>query len=445
MQEPTQPERRPEKHVGGSVAVTLPKERPAPPAKNPSPKIVPGGMPGEKKVVRLPAKVPAPFEPRSGLSEFSRQVWRIGLLAVGIPTLCSTLYFGLWASKQYVSEIRFAIRTAESSGSSGGLGAGGMSGIMASFTGGSSNLIADSYILIDYLTNREIVEKLDKEIGLRKLYSTTAADFFSRFTGWWGDAESIPIEHFVNYWQKRITTTYDLTTSIITVQIRGFTPADAQRIGSAVRNEAESLVNKLSDKAMEDAVKASKAEVLRSETRVQLIRGLMRRFRDKEQVADPVAAAGNKQTNMAALEQQLAQINTALNFRRPFLAESSPTMITLRARAEALEKEIAKARTVLGSDDKAAYSGTLATYDDLETQRQFAQQALISSLAMLEQARNNADRLRRYLAVYEEPKVPQYAAYPKVLANILITFFVSFIAFLLLLMIYQGVREHTRG
>ena len=32
-------------------------------------------------------------------------------------------------------------------------------------------------------------------------------------------------------------------------------------------NEAEALVNKLSDKAMEDAVKASKAEVQRSETK----------------------------------------------------------------------------------------------------------------------------------------------------------------------------------
>lgn len=441
-QDPTQQDRTPEKQqMSGNNAATLlnERDRSAPVAKGPNPKTVPRAIPGDKKVVRLPSKVPAPIEPRSGLSEFSRQAWRAGLLFVGIPTLCSMLYFGIWASNQYVSEIRFAIRTADSSAPSSG-----MSGIMAGFAGGGSNLVADSYILIDYLTNREIVEKLDKEIGLRNLYTTNAADYFSRFTGWWSSGNSLPIEYFVTYWQKRITATYDMTTSIITVEIRGFTPVDAQRIGTAVRNEAESLVNKLSDKAMEDAVKAAKMEVQRGETRVQLIRGLIRRFRDKEQVADPVAAAGNKQTNMAALEQQLAQINTALNFRRPFLAESSPTMTTLRARAEAIEKEIVKARGVLGSDDKAAYSGTLAAYDDLETQRQFAQQALNSSLGMLEQARNNADRLRRYLAVYEEPKVPQYALYPKVFADILITFFGSLIVFCLLLLIYQGVREHTR-
>lgn len=60
-----------------------------------------------------------------------------------------------------------------------------------------------------------------------------------------------------------------------------------------------------------------------------------------------------------------------------------------------------------------ALTGQLATYETLEVERNFAQQAYTSALSSLEKARVEADRQERYLAVYSTPAVPQYPLYPR--------------------------------
>jgi len=406
-------------------SITIERIEPAPDA----PDIIPGTTDIPPAV--SPSGVRTAIEPRPGLGERARRIWALAGLCIGVPTLTALLYFGLFASYQWVSEARFAVRGADS-GNADVLG-----GILSGIAGGSSSLGSDSYILIDYLGSRELVEKIDKEVNLRELYGASSIDYFSRFK------TTLPIEYLVDYWRKRMYAFYDSSTSIITVQISGFSPENANRIALVVRREAEDLVNRLSDKAVEDALKSAKGEVTRSENRIEMVRSLMRRFRDKEQLTDPVSVAASKQSMLAGLEQQLSQINATMNSRRAFVNENSPTMNTLRARAEALEKEIVKARADLGGDDlNSTMSNTLASYEVLELQRQFAEKALTSSLAAVESARVGAERLRRYLAVYVEPKVAEYAMYPKVIQNTILTFLVSSILFALIMMLYASIREH---
>jgi capsular polysaccharide transport system permease protein len=412
-------------------------------------------------------------KPRRGLTRQGRSLLMAALVMVALPTLASAVYLTQWATPQYASEIKFAVRGPESTRrASGGGGAGGTSSASTSTSAGGASagreqastrkpdagidtlstitgmtqanplsLVSDSYIVADYINSREMVERLEPLIRLRERYSRPEIDYFSRFD------KSQPVELLAKYWQGKITTAYDNSTGLVTVEVRAFSAQDAYDIAAGVLQVSSAMVNQLSEKVQNDALRAAEDDVHRSEQRVQEVRSQLRKFRDREQVADPLASATAKQTMLVSLAGQLAQINAALSQRRG-VDESSPTVMTLRARAEAIEREIARARAELGSDDAntaATIVKALGSYEELDVQRQFAEQSLVSALTSLETARSAADRLRRYLAVHREPKLPEYPLYPHVLEFIALTFLGSALLFGLVVLGYRGVRGTLRS
>jgi len=100
-------------------------------------------------------------------------LWSLGLLVL-LPTALASIYFGLIASDQFVVEVRFAVRSSN----------GAQSGDALSLFGAipnASSTVTDSYIVIDYLQSRELVDKLNERIGLRKIYARPEVDYLSRF------------------------------------------------------------------------------------------------------------------------------------------------------------------------------------------------------------------------------------------------------------------------
>ena len=76
----------------------------------------------------------------------------------------------------------------------------------------------DSFILLDYLEGREVVERLAKDEGILSHFSSDDVDFIYRLD------PALPIEELVEYWQRMITISFDNTSSIIEVEVQGFTP-----------------------------------------------------------------------------------------------------------------------------------------------------------------------------------------------------------------------------
>ena len=84
----------------------------------------------------------------------------------------------------------------------------------------------------------------------------------------------------------------------------------------------------------------------------------------------------------------------------------------------------------------------LALYEELEVERSLAQQAYASALVSLEQARRDADRQQRYLAIHLHPQVPESAIYPRSILNMLILCFTCFTAWGIGTLITYSVRDH---
>ncbi|SDQ22354.1 lipopolysaccharide biosynthesis protein [Pseudovibrio sp. Tun.PSC04-5.I4] len=368
-------------------------------------------------------------------------------LLVVIPGLLGSTYFLFIASDRYSSTIGFSVRGMDGS-SAGGDFLGALTGLASVGT-----TTTDSFILMNYLEGREVVERLSNDVGIVKHFSEGSIDFIYRLD------PTISIEEFVDYWQTMITTSFDNTSSIIEVEVQAFTPEMTEHIATQVLSYGAELVNTLSQNARKDAVKFAEEEVLRAELRLKMVRRRMSDFRSAESSIDPTKNAEVQIELIGGLEKQLLETRSRLATLVGIINESSPTIRQLRKREAVLIDQIIYKRneisgktsarrelsqTARGSDRLSSLSSLLANYEELVVEQDFAQQAYTTALAGLERSRAEADRQQRYLAVFKPPSKPQEAIYPRRLINSILLFLGLLALWALGTVMTYSIRDHLK-
>jgi capsular polysaccharide transport system permease protein len=358
------------------------------------------------------------------------------LVMVVLPILIAAIYYSMIASNQYVAEFRFAVKDTSVMGG----GAVGTS-LMTLLGAGSGTSPLENYIVADYLTSRQAVEELQKRIDVRSLYARPEADWWARFD------LSQPAEKFVAYWQKMVTSHYDVVTGIATAEIRAFTAKDALLIADTLVKLSEELVNGIANRANVDAVRFAEVEVERAQDRLKRVRGNMTDYRNKVGVIDPATGvvAPNStvqqtlQTNLAALETQ----RTSLLNRH--LLSTSPAIKTLDNQIKATKEQLSSIEaTVAGGKDRvggAALSSVVAEYEQLDLERQFAQALVTSAMQALEQARAMATSQHIYITPYVRPSLPESPTYPHRIKSIVVIAFLAFGLWVIGLLTFRAILE----
>lgn len=356
------------------------------------------------------------------------------VLAVLLPTLLAAVYYMVVAADRYAAGAGFSVR---------GMDGGGMGGgdLLGSFTGLASNgsTNSDSYIILKFLKSRDLVEKVEDRLPFREIYSSPRADFLTQLD------PSVDIEHVVDYWSNRIRTTFDSTSGIVTFEVEAFTPTDAEGVAQAVLDETKALINELSSQARRDAVAYAQSEVERAETRLRAALTALRTFRETERSIDPAGVAQMQMELIGNLEMQRSQVNARIAAIQGEVDQDSPSMRSLQRQEEALQQQIQRLRSGIAVNEdgsETALTSQLAAYETLEVERNFAQQAYASALGSLEQARVEADRQQRYLAIYSKPSQPQYPIYPERYLNILLVFAGAAVFWAIGALITVSVRDH---
>jgi len=355
-------------------------------------------------------------------------------LLVALPALLGTYYFALVATDRYVSGAGFSVR---------GMDAGGGMDVLGAFTGLAStgSTTSDSYIVLNYLESRDLLDRLQEDFDVRRFYGEEKIDYISRM------GDDLMIEEVVEYWEGMIATTYDSTSGIITIEVEAFEPENAERVATLVLQYVQDLVNRLSEKARQDSVRFAESEVVRSETRLRDALQELRVFREQEQSINPAASAQLQIELIGALETQLVDIRARMAALGESIDQDAPSMSALRRQAEALEAQIAEkmkglSNSSLQTKAGATLSGQLAEYESLEVEKEFGQQAYASALSSLEQARMEADRQQRYLAVYSYPSLPEDALYPRRILSIVMLIVVLTSIWGIGTLIVYSVRDH---
>ncbi len=136
------------------------------------------------------------------------------LLIVALPVTLAGIYYFFIAANQYVAEFRFGLRSAEPVRAE--------SGSLFQAGAAQTRIGLDSYVVVQYIASRAIIDDLDKTIDVRRVFSSPTADWVARLH------LPAPIEDLVTYWRGQVDAFFDPDQRHHRGQAaRAFTPEDA--------------------------------------------------------------------------------------------------------------------------------------------------------------------------------------------------------------------------
>jgi capsular polysaccharide transport system permease protein len=366
-----------------------------------------------------------------------RRRWSLGwfsfIIVVALPVVIAGAYYYLVAADQYVAEFRFALRSAEPQRHDPVL--------FFQDSVASSPIGLDSYVVVQYLASRAIVDDLSRTLELREMFAHPEADWLARLD------LPVSIEEMVRYWKGQVDAFFDVANGTIVVRARAFTPQDALKLAEGILASSERLVNDLSARTRRDTLHDAEDEVGRAERRLQSALARLREFRDKEGIIDPRKTADATVALAGRVRDELVRADTELSTLKHYMRDDAPSIKILEARVRSLEAQRRSVESEVTDTEKTrseALSRIMGSYEQLESERTFAESAYQHALQSLDRSRMNADRQQIYVASFVQPTLPEEALYPRRLRSLCVVLLIASSLWAIGGSIFQSVRDHLR-
>ncbi|NTF41623.1 capsule biosynthesis protein [Rhizobium sp. AC27/96] len=357
------------------------------------------------------------------------------LLIVILPFLASSLYYAFIASDQYVAEARFAVRAvsgaSDSGESSDSLGAGGATNAL-----NMRSASQDAYVVTSFIHSTEILKRIGAKLDYRSMFTKQDADFLTRFRASQSD------EEFLKYWNDRVTAYIDVTSGIITLKVRTFSPDDSVKLADAIIDESEKLINELSERARNDIVRSMKADVEKSGKAYGDTLIALNQFQNASGLLSPQTQAKDSGTLLTGLLAQKMEFETRLFVMRQSNAEKSPTYQQLTLAKDSLDAQIEKMKSELTGPENASLAKALLEYSRLDTERMIAEKLYESSQKNYDAVLAEALRKTLYLAVFVKPVLPEESIFPRRVSTPLIILLGLIVTWATLSLIWASVEDH---
>ncbi|WP_099827375.1 capsule biosynthesis protein [Oceaniglobus indicus] len=331
------------------------------------------------------------------------------LFFVGLPTMLAGYYYYVIATPMYATKSEFVIQQSE-----GGAASGGALGGLFSGTGFATS--QDSITVQSYLQSRDVMLRLDGDLGFKTVFSDPSIDAIQRLPD---DASN---EDAYKLFKKNVEIGYDPSEGIIKMEVVAPDPAISAEWSRKMIEYAEEQIDNLTLRLRGDQMEGALDSFADAEAKMQAAQARVLELQEKLGVFDPTAESGGVMSQITTFEVQLQekrlQLQQLLDNRRPNQARVDG----VRGDIERLENLVSRLRGQLtdGTGDGsslARVSGELRMAEvDLQTRTLMMQQAL----QQLETARIEANRQVRYLSVGVSPVPPDEATYPRAFENTLL-------------------------
>lgn len=345
------------------------------------------------------------------------------------------LYFR--AADQYASTVAFTVRSEDISSSAADI----LGGIGAGLTGGGGGSAgADANILYEFMQSPDLVRRVDSQLDLRTMYSLHAdTDPVFSFTS------KGTIEDLTAYWGRMVKVSYDTGSRLMEVRALAFTPQEARAVAETVFSESSTMINALSDIARADATRYASEDLTTALDRLKSAREALTQFRLANEIVDVQADIQSQMGLLASLQGQQTEALIELDLLSDSARSGDPRLDQAQKRLAVIEARIADERRKFGAGgtgpNGTSYANTVAEFERLSIEREFAERAYASALSAFDTAKAEATRQSRYLAAYITPTLAEQPEYPQ-RARILGT--VSLFAFLLWVigaLVFYALRE----
>jgi capsular polysaccharide transport system permease protein len=365
----------------------------------------------------------------------ARWFWRSFAVLVLVPVVASFIYFQIFASDQFISEMRFAVR-----GSTEVLPGGQALASSGLGTLASLNANQDIFIVADYINSQAIIDDLSKELDLRAIFNVPGADFLARFD------PSRPSEEFLRYWRQAVRTSVEVASGVLTVEVRTFLPEDSFRLASAIRARCDAMVNQLLAKMRSDMTERAEAEVKAAMDALAVRRAILERFRNVRMSIDPLGSARSLTSMITQLRRDLVAVDVSLARALDALDADALSIRLLESNRVILAAQIAtlEAKITGAAVDPSTASAALAEYDKLEVEKTLAANRVSVAEKILENARADADRQHLHLVSIEDPTYPQSSLFPYRGYMIAMIFLGAFGIWAVVSLTVANIRDHVR-
>jgi capsular polysaccharide transport system permease protein len=348
---------------------------------------------------------------------------------VVVPVVSAIVYYGLIASRQYYSEARFLVRTSSQNE------IGNLNSLFQNQKMSRAN--DETYAIAEYLVSREAVHELVNNDHLREILSRPTADVFNRYPNFYSrSTEEALYRHFQNF----VTVEVSSESGIATLEVRAFTPEDAQNVAAAMMKNAEARVNDLNTRYYDDSLRLANKYLAEAKSAIVDIENRLTAYRNAEKVVDPSKESAAALLGIGQMSTMLMQSEAELT-EEMAVAPSSPQIGPLREKVASIRDEIAKERANLAGSD-ASMANKLSEFEGLTLERELDAHALTAAAAHFVSARENAERQQFYLEMAVRPNLPDQALYPKRGRSILVVLAASLCLFWIARTILRNIKEH---
>jgi capsular polysaccharide transport system permease protein len=358
---------------------------------------------------------------------FSR--YALALITIALPMVIAAIYLFLVASNRFVSEARFVVRSASPSG------IGGLTAMIENE--GLSRANDETYAVNAYIVSRDMVTLLVRNDRLREMLSRPEADFVNRFPNLFSRDNQ---EALFRRYKEMVSAQIDSATGISTLTIESFRSEDAEALATAILKYAEGLINRLNERAYDDAVRYSQNMVDRAQADVADIQARLTVFRNSSGSVDPGREAASSFELIGKMNMELSQLQAAAE-EQAAISPSSPAIRPMREKINAYRAEIDKMRSKIVGN-QASLASKLADFEKLMLERDFATRALTVATAALVKARQDAQQQHLYLQKIVEPNLADEAKYPRRFVDLLVVFLICLAGYSILSTLRLITLEH---
>lgn len=351
------------------------------------------------------------------------------ILGVGVPTAVAALYYGVFITKQHESDAAFTVQSADANV------APTLELLIATVPGSSAG--RDSLLIQEYARSRGMLQLLSEEHGWREHYSSDSIDFISRLGA---DASE---DDRLDYFREHVSVDYEGRSGVLTLRVRAFSAAKAQEIATAIIAASEEMVNRMMQKARDDRIALAERELHRAEERLTKARQAVLREQGARGEINPLASAEAVLRVRSDLEGELASARAELATLGATLQPDAPRLIAQRQRVGALARQVEEQNRRLAGGDDDGLNTTIALFEPVIAEKEFAEHAYLSAEKSLEIARIEADRQHRYVITLSEPSRPDQATIPRFFTSVLTIFVLSFALLGIGTLVLASIREHA--
>ncbi|WP_418228967.1 capsule biosynthesis protein [Campylobacter lanienae] len=339
-------------------------------------------------------------------------------------------YYTFIAADRYVSEVSLSVKSTDGSSPIS------LSGI-ESLVGVASSSTEDIKLLQEYIKSFDMLQKLDEKINLRSLYEKQKLDLFFRIYS------STSKESYLKYYRDRIHILFDDTTGLLNVAVEGFSPEDARNISAAILEECERFINEISHNIAREQLRFAQGELEGAKQKYKDAKNELLAFQNEYGVFDPQSLAKTKAGFITEIELQISKKETELNTMRSYLNDNAPEIVALKAELRAHKEQLEKERRKVASNaSQDKLNDVVAQFEALYLNLSFAEDVYKTAITAVETTRIEIGRKAKQVVVIQSPYVPDSAAYPKKMYNIITIFVILTLIFGVVRLVRAIIDEH---